>query len=170
MRPLSVPPKLFPDSPNWQQSDIGIWYCCYNDIDMYIIDGFDNEPVGWSAQWGVDEFDEPQFENEDIKSSKEAVEWLRDQFDPKKREVPKRLAPKLILYGFDFNKWVERWDLDPTMNVPCSKCGTPRFPTLPFLQGNLRGILSEPCTCGSSSKAPYSFVTIHGGLFREGDF
>lgn len=167
MRLISTPSKLFPDAQEWDQSDDGVWHCSYDGIAMYIIDGFDCEPMKWSAQWGVDEFDEPELENEDLESANQAVSWLRDQFDPEKRETPKRFAPKLILYGFDFDKWVERWDLCPPEDIPCPKCGTPRSPTLPFQQGTLRGVLSKPCICGYSSKAPMSFISINGDLAWE---
>ena len=111
MRLIYTPPKLFPDAPDWDQPDDGLWYCSYDGIDMYIIDDFDCEPQGFTAQWGVDEFDEPELENEDLGSIKEAVNWLRDQFNPQKRETPKRFAPKLILHGFDLDKWVEKWGI-----------------------------------------------------------
>jgi|SRR5690606_12021651 len=166
---VSSPPKLFPDSPDWENIDEGVWGCLYDDIQVYIINRFDDEPPGWSAQWGVDEDGEPELENDDVESQREAVGWLRNQFDPKKRKIPKRFAPKLILYGFDFDKWVERWNIMVPDPVPCPECETPRTPTLPFRQGNLRGVLSEPCTCGYDSKAPLAFIATHGDLFREGD-
>lgn len=170
MRLISAPARLFPDALDWESLSTGVWSCTYQGIQMFIIDRFDDEPPGFSAQWSIDEDGEPLIENEDVQSLKEAIQWLRDQFDPAQRDKPVRYAPRIVLYGFDLQKWMSKWGLDPIDPIPCPKCGTPRAPTLPYLQGSLRGVLSEPCSCGNKSNAPYSFVTTHGGLPHANDF
>ena len=63
----------------------------------------------------------------------------------------------LRLYGIDVDWWIKRWDLERTTH-PC-KCGDHVFEAnIPFVQGTLRGLMSEPCPKCGFSGGPFCLV------------
>lgn len=53
----------------------------------------------------------------------------------------------LLIHGADPAAWAEKHSLLPA-EFPC-ECGRPRTPTVPFAEGTMRGLQSEPCECGA---------------------
>lgn len=62
----------------------------------------------------------------------------------------------LILHGVDPVRWAKRHGIEPASH-PCYQCGAELRTTLPFAQGELRGLISPPCACGFEH-TPYCVV------------
>ena len=62
----------------------------------------------------------------------------------------------LIVYGYPPEKWAKRFDIEPFTHA-CRECKRPMTTTLPFFLGQLRGLMSPPCPCGSDHQ-PYCVV------------
>lgn len=66
----------------------------------------------------------------------------------------------LIAYGVDPVRWARRWGIEP-FSYPCSLCGVELATTLPFVVGDLRGLVAPPCTCGNQ-RTPYAVILGEG--------
>ncbi len=66
----------------------------------------------------------------------------------------------LIPVGTSTAAWMDRWGLEK-FEVPCSQCGTTRELTIPFAQGDYRGLIAPVCQCGTEDR-PYCFVRANG--------
>lgn len=78
----------------------------------------------------------------------------------------------LILHNQDPEEWAKRYGLvldDPDGSMKCYACQAPRRPTLPFVLGKIRGMVSEHCACGHRSRAPYVMMMPNADLLELGD-
>jgi hypothetical protein len=66
-------------------------------------------------------------------------------------------AKVLIVHGVTAEEWCERYDLEPHTR-PCQRCGESRATSLPFAQGNLRGLIAPTCAACQHFGTPYCVV------------
>lgn len=78
------------------------------------------------------------------------------------------MAERLMIHGITAEAWATRYDIEP-VTVPCPTCGAPKVTSLPFAQGQLRGLAAPDCACGDKGRT-YCLVRDpkHGDLF-DGD-
>lgn len=62
----------------------------------------------------------------------------------------------LLFYGVDPQRWSRRYGIEPA-SVPCYECGAELFTSIPFAQGDLRGLIAPRCKCGFEN-TPYCVV------------
>lgn len=62
----------------------------------------------------------------------------------------------LTVHGVCPKAWAKRYDLLPFTH-PCDACGEPLTTTLPFAQGQLRGLRAPTCSCGNK-QTPWCLV------------
>jgi hypothetical protein len=65
------------------------------------------------------------------------------------------------VHGYSLTKWIEKYGIDlEGLEYPCEGCSAMRRPTVPFFKGQLRGVLSAPCSCGHEPDkiTPYAVV------------
>ena len=76
-----------------------------------------------------------------------------------------RPTTRLYVHGVSVETWTARYGVEPFTH-PCSECGAPCTTTLPFAQGELRGLQSPECACGNA-RTPYAIVRdpARGDLF-----
>jgi hypothetical protein len=81
------------------------------------------------------------------------------------RRKPKRLPPRLFIYGLDPEKWARKHCIE-AFSHPCSECGRVLTTSIPFVQGQMRGLQAPPCECGNK-QTPYGMVrdSKNGDLF-----
>lgn len=65
-----------------------------------------------------------------------------------------------IAHGVDPVEWAARYGLD-AFTAECYRCNAPCTTTLPFADGNLRGLVAPVCPCGHPTP-PYCLVAIGG--------
>lgn len=72
---------------------------------------------------------------------------------------------RLYVYGVTAEAWCRRFGCE-IFSYPCSECGRMCTASMPFAQGQLRGLQSPPCVCGNK-RTPYSVVRDpkYGDLF-----
>ena len=75
--------------------------------------------------------------------------------------------PRLFVHGVTPEAWSARYGVE-VFTYPCSACGAPCTTTLPFVQGQLRGLQAPPCSCGNE-KTPFGVVRDpkYGDLFDD---
>jgi hypothetical protein len=75
---------------------------------------------------------------------------------------------KLIVHGVTGEAWAKRYGIVP-FTRPCIGCGQPMTTSVPFAQGQLRGLVAPRCSCGNPNQ-PYCVVRDpkHGDLFSGG--
>lgn len=73
-----------------------------------------------------------------------------------------------IVHGVSAEAWSRRWGVE-IFTHPCSECDYPCRTTIPFVQGQLRGLQAPPCPCGND-KTPFGVVRDpkYGDLFSGG--
>lgn len=77
---------------------------------------------------------------------------------------------RLLVHGVTVEEWTKRYGVTPFTH-PCYGCGHPLTTTIPFVQGQLRGLQAPKCECGEHdsgySHPPYSIVRDpkYGDLF-----
>ena len=69
-------------------------------------------------------------------------------------------AKFLIAHGADPVAWARRYDLLPFSHL-CGDCGVELETTLPFVAGDLRGLIAPECACGAKNP-PYCVVRTGG--------
>lgn len=71
---------------------------------------------------------------------------------------------RLDVHGITPEAWSRRFGVVP-FEHPCSRCGALLRTTLPFVQGQLRGLRAPTCACGNE-RGPYAVVRDrrHGDL------
>lgn len=71
----------------------------------------------------------------------------------------------LIIHGIDVEKWAKKHELEQ-FECPCSQCGQVLKASLPFVYGQLRGLVAPQCDCGNKN-TPYCVVrdARYGDLF-----
>ncbi len=63
----------------------------------------------------------------------------------------------LKVFGIDsWRDWADRHGIEP-MSSECSKCGEMLYTKIPIFYGKLRGLMSDPCKCGSED-VPYCYL------------
>lgn len=67
-----------------------------------------------------------------------------------------RSARRLYVHGVSVEAWTARYGVEPFTH-PCSECGAPCTTSIPFVQGELRGLQAPECECGNAL-TPYAFV------------
>ncbi len=76
-------------------------------------------------------------------------------------------VPRLtVVKGITAKAWAKRYGIE-IFTHPCSDCGRLATPSIPFAQGQLRGLQAPPCrTCGNV-RTPFGMVRDpkHGDLF-----
>mgnify|MGYP000927363090 CR=1 FL=1 len=74
----------------------------------------------------------------------------------------------LTAHGVCPKAWAARHELLPFTH-PCDECGEPLTTTLPFAQGQFRGLRAPECSCGNE-QTPYCLVRERrfGDLFTGG--
>ncbi len=79
------------------------------------------------------------------------------------------MAERFFIHGVTAEAWAARFDIEP-FTADCASCGREKTTTLPFAQGQLRGLQAPSCPCGDDSRAPYCIVRDpkHGDLL-DGD-
>lgn len=55
--------------------------------------------------------------------------------------------------------WARKYDIEP-FTAPCYGCGAPLTTSIPFAQGQRRGLLAPTCTCGTDALPPLCMVTL----------
>jgi hypothetical protein len=65
-------------------------------------------------------------------------------------------VPRLMVYGITPEAWTKRFGV-LAFSAPCSECGRNCTTSIPFAQGELRGLQSPPCECGNT-RTPYALV------------
>ena len=65
-------------------------------------------------------------------------------------------APKLLAYGISTETWTKRFGVLP-FSYPCIDCGEVLHTSIPFVQGDLRGLQAPPCICGNT-QTPFAIV------------
>jgi hypothetical protein len=65
-------------------------------------------------------------------------------------------ASFLKIYNINVESWINRYGIEP-FESPCYKCGLLFKTTIPIAKGELRGLISEVCSCGNSD-TPYCLV------------
>ena len=75
---------------------------------------------------------------------------------------------KLIVLGVTAEAWADRYGIVPFTH-PCTRCKKPRTTSIPFAQGQLRGLVAPKCDCGHPHP-PYCIVRDpkYGDLFTGG--
>lgn len=78
-------------------------------------------------------------------------------------------APRWDVLGVSAERWTRRWGVLPFTH-PCIDCGRPRTTSIPFVQGNLRGLRAPTCACGNDQH-PFGLVRdpACGDLFTGSD-
>jgi hypothetical protein len=73
--------------------------------------------------------------------------------------------PRLYVHGVTAKEWADRHRIE-VFSHPCIDCGRPRTISMPFAQGELRGLQAPPCDCGND-QGPYGLVRAekYGDLF-----
>jgi hypothetical protein len=66
-----------------------------------------------------------------------------------------------IVYGMDFEKWCDRYNIEPMEDVECHKCNKMQKINLPFFSKKIRGLTAEKCDCGHPFP-PFTYVMIEG--------
>ena len=61
-----------------------------------------------------------------------------------------------MVLGVSAASWTRRFGVEPFTH-PCSQCGAPRTTSIPFIQGELRGLAAPVCECGHA-QPPYVVV------------
>lgn len=71
----------------------------------------------------------------------------------------------LRVLGADPVQWAQRYELEQYTR-PCSQCGARLTTSIPFVSGQMRGLLAPDCVCGNVN-TPYCVVrdAKHGDLF-----
>lgn len=65
---------------------------------------------------------------------------------------------KLLIHGIDAKAWARRHDIEPFTSA-CHRCGTVQTTSIPFAEGNLRGLVAPPCKCTDPNvRPPYCVV------------
>ncbi len=64
--------------------------------------------------------------------------------------------PRLYVHGITAEAWAKRFGIE-VFTHPCSDCGRACTVSIPFAQGQLRGLQSPPCVCGND-KTPFGLV------------
>ena len=77
-----------------------------------------------------------------------------------------RSAPRLYVIGVSAEAWTRRYGVVP-FSFPCV-CGRMCTTTMPFAQGEYRGLQAPPCACGNAL-TPFAMVRDpkHGDLFSR---
>lgn len=70
--------------------------------------------------------------------------------------------PRFYVYGVTAEAWSRRYGVD-AFSHPCSECGRMTTTTIPFAQGDLRGLQAPRCECGNE-RTPYGLVRVGGDL------
>ena len=78
-----------------------------------------------------------------------------------------RTGDRFYVYGVTAEEWTARYGVEP-FSHPCGECGRTLTTTLPFAQGQLRGLQAPPCECGNK-QTPFALVRDpkHGDLFTR---
>ena len=82
--------------------------------------------------------------------------------------MTRRSPPCLDVHGVTVAQWTARFGVEP-FSHPCA-CGAMLTTSIPFAQGQLRGLRAPPCENGchdERNRPPYAFVRApqHGDLF-----
>lgn len=64
--------------------------------------------------------------------------------------------PRLFVYGVTAEEWAIRHSIE-VFSYPCSECDRMLTISMPFAQGQLRGLQAPPCECGNE-RTPYGLV------------
>lgn len=77
--------------------------------------------------------------------------------------------PRFYVHGVSAKAWSRRFGIE-VFSHPCSECGRMCTTSLPFAQGQLRGLQAPPCACGNV-KTPFGLVrdAKYGDLFTNAD-
>lgn len=77
--------------------------------------------------------------------------------------------PRFYVHGISAEAWSKRYGVE-AFSYPCSECGRMCTTTLPFAQGQLRGLQAPPCPCGNE-KTPFGLVRDpkYGDLFSPNE-
>jgi hypothetical protein len=69
------------------------------------------------------------------------------------------------VYGVTAEAWADRYGIE-VFSHPCIECGRVLTTSIPFAQGQLRGLQAPPCECGHT-QTPYGLVrdSKYGDLF-----
>ena len=62
----------------------------------------------------------------------------------------------LIVHGVTAEQWAKRYDIEP-FSHECHECGETLTTSVPFVVGELRGLVAPTCDCGNAN-APYCLV------------
>lgn len=65
-------------------------------------------------------------------------------------------GPRLFIHGVTAEAWATRHRIE-VFSHPCSECGRMCTVSLPFAQGQFRGLQAPPCICGNK-RTPYGLV------------
>ena len=74
---------------------------------------------------------------------------------------------RLLIYGIAAEEWTARYGVEP-FSHPCASCGQILTTSIPFVQGQFRGLQAPCCECGTTEwKPPYAIVRDpkYGDLF-----
>ena len=71
----------------------------------------------------------------------------------------------LVVHGVSEAAWCARWGIVP-FEHPCGQCGAPRRTSVPAAEGNLRGLLAPPCSCGNTERM-YCVVSATSNLLAR---
>lgn len=74
---------------------------------------------------------------------------------------------RFLIYGVTAEAWSARYGVE-AFSHPCFECGRILTTSIPFAQGQLRGLQAPPCECGNE-KTPYGLVRdpAYGDLFTN---
>jgi hypothetical protein len=74
-------------------------------------------------------------------------------------------SKRWLVYGISQEAWTRRFGVEP-FSHPCSECGEVLTTSLPFVQGQMRGLSAPRCKCGNDH-TPYAVVrdARYGDLF-----
>lgn len=64
------------------------------------------------------------------------------------------------VFGVDAESWARRHGITPYTG-PCQECGRERTTSVPFADGDLRGLIAPRCECGHEG-TPYCVVVARG--------
>lgn len=76
---------------------------------------------------------------------------------------------RLLIYGITAEEWAARYGIE-SFSHPCQACGIMLTTSIPFMQGEFRGLQAPLCECGTKIwKPPYAIVRDpkYGDLFTE---